>query len=106
MDYESKITEHLDVIERCSILTNGRRALLAGLPDANSLRKPEVVRSARFNATYIGNDEWLIQTLFDPIERKSPRLSFDRWVLNERTGQAVQYGGDRQQVEAFCPRTR
>jgi len=34
MDYESKITEHLDVIERCSILTNGRRALLAGLPDA------------------------------------------------------------------------
>ena len=80
--------------------------LLAGLPDANSLRKPEVVRSARFNATYIGNDEWLIQTLFDPIERKSPRLSFDRWVLNERTGQAVQYGGDRQQVEAFCPRTR
>ena len=34
MDYESGITEHLDVIERCSILTDGRRALLASFPNA------------------------------------------------------------------------
>ena len=34
MDYESGITEHLDVIDLCSILTDGRRALLASFPNA------------------------------------------------------------------------
>ncbi|MDP6086695.1 MAG: hypothetical protein QGF68_11705 [Nitrospinota bacterium] len=34
VDYDREITGQLDVIERCSISTDGRRALLAGLPNS------------------------------------------------------------------------